>query len=346
MDRFELRRQDFALDDDQDAVRQGFAEFFAKECPTTTVRAAEPLGFDDTLWKKLAELGVAAMSLPASVGGDEATLVDLVVVAEEFGRRVAPVPLISHVVATRLLARAGADPAVLDPAMAGTNLITIAMHEARPGVRQLVPDAAIATQVIALVDGDLVLHSAPTTRPHVRNEGSTPLAWWQPAADQTTTVLLSGDEATAAYTTARREWKLLMASALIGMTESSLELAVEFAKTRETMGVPIGALQGVSFPLTEVAIGIAGGRNLVRKAAWYAEFEPAARADLPYLAFDYAARTATSGTTVTAHAQGGLGFTVEADASLYFLRAKGWSVLGGDPGDDAKTAARILAAAK
>jgi hypothetical protein len=29
--------------------------------------------------------------------------------------------------------------------------------------------------------------------------------------------------------------------------------------------------------------------------------------------------------------QGGLGFTAEADASLYFLRAKGWSVLSGDP---------------
>jgi hypothetical protein len=40
---------------------------------------------------------------------------------------------------------------------------------------------------------------------------------------------------------------------------------------------------------------------------------------------------ATHGTTTAAHMQGGLGFTVEADASLYFLRAKGWSVLGGDP---------------
>jgi hypothetical protein len=32
--------------------------------------------------------------------------------------------------------------------------------------------------------------------------------------------------------------------------------------------------------------------------------------------------------------QGGLGFTIEADASLYFLRAKGWSLLGGDPAED------------
>src|SRR6185437_9819343 len=47
-------------------------------------------------------------------------------------------------------------------------------------------------------------------------------------------------------------------------------------------------------------------------------------------AFAYAARVATHGTTTAAHMQGGLGFTIEADASLYFLRAKGWSLLGGD----------------
>jgi hypothetical protein len=43
---------------------------------------------------------------------------------------------------------------------------------------------------------------------------------------------------------------------------------------------------------------------------------------------------ATHGATTAAHMQGGLGFTVEADASLYFLRAKGWSVLCGDPAQD------------
>jgi alkylation response protein AidB-like acyl-CoA dehydrogenase len=346
MDRFELRRQDFALDEDQEAVQQGFAEFFAKECPTTLVREAEPLGFDAALWKKLAELGIAGMSLPAAVGGDEATLVDLVVVAEEFGRRVAPVPLVSHVVATRLLATAGADPSILDPAMSGESLATVAMFPIRDGVRQLVPDAAIAANVIGYDGSDLVLYAGATTRPLVVNEGSTPLAWWQPAADQSSTVLLSGAPAATAYETARREWKLLMAAALIGMTEASLELAVEFAKTRETMGVPIGALQGVAFPLTDVAIGIAGGRNLVRKAAWFAENDPSERPELPLLAFDFAARTATYGTTTSAHMQGGLGFTIEADASLFFLRSKGWSALGGDPADDAKAAARILADAR
>jgi alkylation response protein AidB-like acyl-CoA dehydrogenase len=81
-----------------------------------------------------------------------------------------------------------------------------------------------------------------------------------------------------------------------------------------------------------VEIGVSGARNLVRKAAWLADNEPGEHPGLGEAAFAYAAAVATHGTTTAAHMQGGLGFTVEADASLYFLRAKGWSVLGGDPG--------------
>lgn len=78
--------------------------------------------------------------------------------------------------------------------------------------------------------------------------------------------------------------------------------------------------------------------------AWMAEHEPAARPDLIPMAFATAARIATHGTTTAAHMQGGLGYTVEADASLYFLRAKGWSLLAGDPNDDYRAVGDLLAA--
>src|SRR5215469_18371105 len=113
---YELRRCDPSLDGDQQAVKDAFAEFFAKESPPSVVRAAEPLGFDAALWAKLTGMGAAAMGLPDRQGGDDATLVDLVLVAEQQGRTVAPVPLASHVAATRLLGRAGASADVLDAA--------------------------------------------------------------------------------------------------------------------------------------------------------------------------------------------------------------------------------------
>jgi alkylation response protein AidB-like acyl-CoA dehydrogenase len=342
VDRYELRRQDFSLDADQQAVREGFGEFFAKKVPASVARGAEPLGFDADLWSRVVDMGVASMGLPESAGGDGATLVDLALVAEEHGRVVAPVPLVAHVVATRLLARAGAPADVVAAAAAGERVVTLALQPVVGGARQLVPDAAVARDVLAWSPEGLALHTAEQPAPHVRNQGSAPLAWWDPQAAGERTPLATGAEAEQLFRTAVREWKLLTAAALVGIAESALHLGVEFAKTRRTLGVPIGSLQGVAFPLADVATAVAGARHLVWKASWFAEHEPEAQPELPLAAFDYASRTATEATWISAHVQGGLGFTSEADISLYFLRAKGWGVLGGDPGEDRKQIAAAL----
>jgi len=342
VDRFELRYNDFSLDDDQIATRDAFREFFAKQCPTTVVRAAEPSGHDGQLWGRLVGLGVTSMGVPAASGGDGACLVDLVVLAEEYGAVLAPVPLISQVVAGRLLAAASGAGDALAGVISGDRPVVVA-PQATLGQRQLVPDAALARDVVVLDGTSLILVSLPAAAPHVPNQGSTPLAWFDPAQG-TRRVLAEGSAAATLHARAVREWKLLTAAALVAMTSSALRIAVEFAKTRQTMGVPIGSLQGVAFPLADVAINVGGTRNLVRKAAWMAEHEPASRPDLIPMAFATAARIATHGTTTAAHTQGGLGYTTEADASLYFLRAKGWSVLAGDPDDDYRAVGDLLAA--
>ncbi|MFE6820933.1 acyl-CoA dehydrogenase family protein [Streptomyces sp. NPDC057690] len=346
MEDFELRRQDFSLDVEQQAVREAFGDFFRKECPPSVVREAEPLGFDAALWRRLADMGAAAMALPEAAGGQGATLVDLALVAEELGRAAAPVPLAAHVVAARLLARAGGPEDVIANAAAGERLVTLALQPMRGNGRQLVPDAAIARDVVTWSPGGLALYSAAVPGTHTPNQGSTPLAWWEPALADTCIKLTGGREGQRLFESAVAEWKLLTAAALVGLADAALRLGVEFAKARRTLGVSIGSLQGVAFPLADVATALAGARHLVWKAAWFAENEPEARPELPLAAFDCAARTAADAAWISAHVQGGLGFTVEADISLYFLRAKGWSALGGDPGEDRKrvAAARLRAA--
>jgi alkylation response protein AidB-like acyl-CoA dehydrogenase len=157
-------------------------------------------------------------------------------------------------------------------------------------------------------------------------------------------VLAPAEQAEWEYARAVAEWKVLTAAALIGLTERSMWIGVEFTKTRRTMGVPIGALQGVSFPLADVAIGVAGGRNLVRKAAWMLENDPDARPDLPLIAFAYAREVAGRGVSISAHVQGGLGVAREADATLYFLRGKAWAALAGTVADDYVSIARAYTA--
>jgi alkylation response protein AidB-like acyl-CoA dehydrogenase len=345
MDKFELRYADYSLSSDQEAVRDAFGDFFRNECSSERVRAAEPLGYDEKLWRQLADMGAASMGLPEQAGGDGAGLADLLLVAEEAGATLAPVPFIEHAAASRALAGApGAPAGLLADAASGRRILALAMEPASAQARQLVPGGAVARAVLALDGGTLVVVHADEPQSPVPNQGSTPLAWWDLARGKREE-LADGPAALARYQLARAEWKLLTAAALVGLTERALGVAVEFAKTRETMGVPIGSLQGVSFPLADVAIGISGARNLIRRAGWMLEHEPEEARHLVPAAFAYAAGVATHGATTSAHMQGGLGFTSEADASLYFLRAKGWSLLAGDPAEDVIAVADALAAA-
>jgi len=344
MDRFELRRLDYSLSADHVALQNAYKQFFKTHCSIETVRAAEPSGFDKNLWERLCAMGATTMALPESCGGDGATLVDLTLVAEETGRSLAPVPWIDHVCAARLLGRLGG----LDTDAAGVaNGEHVAGLDARidspPGVR-LIPTGAIADHIIVR-DGDELVRLTFGTRPaKVDNIGRLPMAWVDPAAADTRTVIGQGPDAVASYQRALDEWRLLTAAALVGLVEEAMTIAAEFAKTRYTLGVPISTLQAISHPLANMAITVQGGRNLARRAAWFLDNEPDERPELAPSAFVFMAEEAAKAATMAVHIQGGLGVSSEAAATAYLVRARGWPLAGGDPGATALRVAEIVAA--
>lgn len=342
LDRYELRRQDYSLSEDHVDLQTAYKQFFKTHCPIETVRAAEASGFDKDLWERLCAMGATTMALPESCGGDGATLVDLTLVAEEIGRALAPVPWIDHVCAARLLAGLGAlgDDSIVH----GEQLVALDPRiEDAPGNR-LIPIASIADHIVVR-DGDQILRLTFGTRPaKVDNIGRLPMAWVDPAAADTRSVVAQGPEALAKYERALDEWRLLTASALVGLVEETLTIAAEFAKNRYTLGVPISTLQAISHPLANIAIAVQGGRNLGRRAAWFLDNEPDVRPELAPSAFVFMAEEAAKAATMAVHIQGGLGVSSEAAASAYLLRARGWPLAGGDPGAAAKRVAEIVAA--
>ena len=98
---------DLGLTEDQEAIRDVFADFFTSETGPERARAAEPVGFDAAAWERLMETGAPGMGVDADLGGGGASLADLAVVAEEAGARIAPLPLVDHQVTARLLANMG-----------------------------------------------------------------------------------------------------------------------------------------------------------------------------------------------------------------------------------------------
>ncbi|WAJ43849.1 acyl-CoA/acyl-ACP dehydrogenase [Mycobacterium sp. Aquia_216] len=344
MDRFELRRLDYSLSDHHVDLQNAYKQFFKTHCPIETVRAAEPSGFDKNLWERLCTMGATTMALPESCGGDGATLVDLTLVAEEIGRSLAPIPWVDHVCAARLLGRLGALGTDTAGIAEGEQLAGIdARIDGAPGVR-LIPTGSIADHIVVR-DGDEVVRLTFGTRPaKVDNLGRLPMAWVDPAAADTRTVVAQGPEALAAYELALDEWRLLTAAALVGLVEETMTIAAEFSKTRYTLGVPISTLQAISHPLANMAITVQGGRNLARRAAWFLDNEPGERAELAPSAFVFMAEEAAKAATMAVHIQGGLGVSAEAAATAYLVRARGWPLAAGDPGATAKRVAEIVAA--
>jgi alkylation response protein AidB-like acyl-CoA dehydrogenase len=327
MDDFIIRRNDYSLDEGQLALRQSFRMFFERNCPIELVRKAEPIGWDESLWASLADLRPIATAIPTDLGGDGGGLVEMALICEEAGRRAAPVPLVESAVAARLLAAVSTDSAVsllneiLDGAVA-----TVAVGPAAADGRILTSAAATAGPVIGMRGADLVV-SRCSERPLVENLASAPLAWSEFGEAE---VLASGPLSEGAFATARQEWQLLTAAALVGLGDSAKDVGVQYAKDRSAFGVPIGTFQAIAHPLADVAIGIEGARRLTWKACWFADNEPESLGPLAEMAFVHAAESAEKAGFVAIHGQGGFGFTLESDAQIFYRRAKGWSLIGGD----------------
>jgi alkylation response protein AidB-like acyl-CoA dehydrogenase len=335
-----IRRNDYSLSQEQQEVRELFADFFKKEVPSTRVRAAEPVGFDPRLWKQLSELGAVSMGMPESQGGAGSSMVDLVLVAEQAGRSLAPVPLVEATVAARLLSGAGADASLVAEAASGASIFSIAMFPDN-GEKQLVPAGAVANGVVVLTGDRLVLVSRPAPPAHVKNQGSAPLAWWS-FNEGSKTVLATGDRARHLYASAISEWKLLTGAVLVGCGDVATKMSVDYAKVRYAFGQPIGTFQAVANGLVDAAIAVEGARHLTWKAAWYYENDPEAEPAIVSMAYAYACQAATRATTAGVHFHGGTGFMNETDITLYFLRVKSWSVVAGDPKAELMTIADAL----
>jgi alkylation response protein AidB-like acyl-CoA dehydrogenase len=189
----------------------------------------------------------------------------------------------------------------------------------------------VAKAIVALDQDRLVLVPVPEGTRHVINTGAMPLA--DIAVGTDATELASGPDALTAYADALDEWRVLTASALVGIAQRALEIGVAYVKERHAFGQPIGGFQGVAHRLADRATEVDGAQLLAREAAWAAAEDPQRAAELAAMAFGFAADTARDTTYFALHFHGGYGFMLEYDAQLYFRRARAWAGVLGEPRD-------------
>jgi alkylation response protein AidB-like acyl-CoA dehydrogenase len=317
--------------DDQQALQDTLRELFEKESTTAVVRAAEPEGFDAALWQTVAAMGIPSIAVPAERGGGGAGLLELAIAAECAGAALAPIPLVDSAATTTLLASlpgAAALGDVVDRAIAGDAIVTTALHPVRDRVARAVPSGAVADLVVALRGDDLVAVAPGGRLDAVPNLGSMPLAH-VPVGDDAV-MLASGAEARDAYARVLASWRVLTASALMGLAARALAIGIDYVKERRAFSVLIANFQTIQHKLADNAVAVEGGRLLAYEAAWAHDAGQANAADLATMAFVFAADNAFRTAGDSLHFHGGYGFTMEYDIQLYFRRAKAWPLVAGD----------------
>ncbi len=336
---------DLSLSDAQEDLGAHLRHLLQHEAPLAVVRAAEPLGFDRTVWDRLVGAGIPGMGAPAHLGGGGADLGLMAVAAEELGRALAPVPAVEHAVAARVLARAAPEHPQLSAVTAGTVIAAFAPRPAVAHTAGLVPGGAAADLVVALDGRELVAVTAAPPDHVPANFASAPIADRDLVVGRV--VLADGPGAIGAHAAAADEWRLLTAATLVGLAQGSLDLVVAYVKERRQFGVPIGSFQAIQHGLAELPGLIDGARLLVHEAAWSlsARRPTASGADgrqVAAMAFLFAGDVARQTTAACVQYHGGYGYTEEDDAQLFYRRARGWPLLLGGPATELQRLADLL----
>lgn len=319
--------------EDQQAVSEAFGDLFAREATPEVVRAAEGRGgFDRGLWHKLAAAGAPGMAVPAADGGGGASLVDLAVVVYEWGRRIAPVPLVEHAVTARLLctgAGRGAPRELRDAVVCGDLVATLALRPVSTGgSARLVPAGAVADVVAGVRDGDLVLDWTEPPGEARPNTADLPLADRDLSG---AAVIATGEAARDAWNAALTEWKALMAVAYAGLASEVLAMGVAYVKQRHQFGVPVGSFQAVQHGLADAATRAEGARLLAFRAVCAVAGSHPGGKRLASMALLFGAESARFAADRVLQYHGGYGYSAEYDVQLYYRRATAWLLQLGEP---------------
>ncbi|HEX2893043.1 MAG TPA: acyl-CoA dehydrogenase family protein [Marmoricola sp.] len=307
----------FDLDDEHQALADAARDFLSATASPTAARAALEDGAGSEPAPGRAELvksGFATITVPESAGGGGGSVLDLAVVAEQAGRLLAGPSLVTFARAAVLLA--DDEERLTD---LGSGALSVAVVDRGP-----VLDAVGADTFLALRDGDLVRADGTVTA----REPIDPTRGLGDVALGETTVLVSG--ATDLWQRAERVGRTILAAEGLGAASRALEIGVEYAKERHAFGRAIGSYQAVKHLLVDTYVEVEQLRSLVWWAAWAADHAPD---ELPLAS---AAAKAAAATTLERAAEtliqvhGGIGFTWEHDAHLYWRRAKVDRFLLGD----------------
>ena len=309
----------FDFTDDQQAIKRTAKDLLADRFKMEKVRAlAEAGDYDAAAWSELCELGWPGIFVDEDYGGQGLGTVELVILMEELGYALAPLPLLSNAAAGLVLAAGGSDE------QKERWLPGIASGEARgtvgllgpDGSAALVPDADSAELIVLCGhDGRTIVERSQAQVEPVRTMDPT-RRYARVRANG------AGEPLEGEHLPGLSRACAAVAAELTGVAQRAMELAVEYARDRKQFDRPIGSYQAVSHRCAQMLLEVEGSRSASYYAAWTAESEPETLALAASMAKAYASDAGWRVCTSSLQVHGGIGFTWEHDLHFFLKRAK------------------------
>jgi alkylation response protein AidB-like acyl-CoA dehydrogenase len=356
----------FAFSEEQEELRRTVRAFLEGKSPSAEVRRLMETveGYDTAVWKQMGEqLGLQGLAVPEEFGGSGFSYVELVVVLEEMGRALLCAPYFSTVaLAANTLLHSGDEAAKKEhlPGIAsGETIATLAFTEPsgkwdESGITMEATKKgdgwSLTGEKMFVLDGhvaDLVLVAARTgagvTLFAVEGGASgltrTPLTTMDQTRKQARLTFadvpakLVGTEG-AGWTVLDRVLDLAavaLAAEQVGGAQKVLEMSVEYAKVRVQFGRPIGSFQAIKHKCADMLLEVESAKSAAYYAGWCAAELNDELPVVASLAKAYCSEAYFHAAAENIQIHGGIGFTWEHDAHLYFKRAKSSELLFGDP---------------
>ena len=355
----------FAFSEEQDELRRIVRQFLDDKSSETAVREQmdTEAGYDAAVWSQMAEqLGLQGLIIPEEFGGSGYSYIELIVVLEEMGRSLLCAPYFSSVVlAGNTLLHSGDDAAKkahLPGIASGETIAALALTEANgrwdeAGITATATASGdgftIDGEKLFVLDGhtaDLIIVAART------GKGVSLFTVAADAAGLTRTALSTMDQTrkqaklTFAGTPATllgtegEGWTVLervldlaavaLAAEQVGGAQKVLDMSVEYAKVRVQFGRPIGSFQAIKHKCADMLLEVESGKSAAYYAAWAAAEDNEELPVAASLAKAYCSDAYFHAAAENIQIHGGIGFTWEHDAHLYFKRAKSSEILFGD----------------
>ncbi len=356
----------FGFSEEQEELRRAMRRFLEEKSPTTEVRQLMETddGYDPAVWKQMAaQLGLQALIIPEEFGGAGFGYVELVVVLEEMGRALLCAPYFATVALGANALLVSGDGAAKErylPEIASGELVaTVALTE-DSGRWDLDAVALAATGAgddwsldghkMFVVDG----HTAGLILVAARTPAGISLFAVDGAAEGLTRTSLATMDQTRKQ--ARLEFSgtpgrlvgsegggseilnktldlaaVALAAEQVGGAQRVLEMSVDYAKTRFQFGRPIGSFQAIKHKCADMLLEVESAKSAAYYAGWAAAEDNDELPITACLAKAYCSEAYFHCAAENIQIHGGIGFTWEHDAHLYFKRAKSSELILGDP---------------